>query len=59
VSPYVSIFTDPAGPLALLFRTLLDADREAIRNELATAFAPFATNGGYEIPGVMLVSVAS
>ena len=34
-------------------------ERAVVRGRLAEAFAPFATDGGYELPGVALCAVAS
>lgn len=36
-----------------------DHQHEAFRSELAEAFAPFAANGRYELPGVAVAAVAS
>lgn len=58
VDEYVSWATDVAGPFAMVIRGLSDQERDAIREELAEAFAPFTAGGGYELPGVCLNAVA-
>ncbi len=47
-----------AGSLAMVVRSLPEDEREALRAQLAEAFVPFETDGGYEIPGVALCAVA-
>lgn len=58
VDEYVRWTTDVAGPFAMVIRRLSDREREAIREQLEDAFAPFAAGGGYELPGVCLNAVA-
>ena len=50
---------DVAGPFAMLVRGLPEDEREVLRARLREAFIPFATDGGYELPGVALCAVAS
>ena len=50
---------DVAGPFAIVVRGLPEEEREVLRARLAEAFAPFAADGGYELPGVALCAVAS
>ena len=50
---------DVAGPLAMVLRALPGDEREVLRARLRRAFVPFATDGGYELPGVALCAVAS
>jgi len=50
---------DVAGPFAMVVRGLPEDEREALRGRLAEAFVPFATDGGYELPGIALCAVAS
>jgi SAM-dependent methyltransferase len=50
---------DVAGPFAMVLRGLPEDEREVLRARLREAFAPFATDGGYELPGVALCAVAS
>jgi hypothetical protein len=57
VHEYLSWAADVAGPFALVIRGLPEQEREAIREPLAEAFAPFTTGEGYELPGVCLNAV--
>ena len=50
---------DVAGPFAMVLRGLPEGEREALKATLGEAFAPFATNRGYELPGAALCAVAS
>jgi ubiquinone/menaquinone biosynthesis C-methylase UbiE len=50
---------DVAGPFAMVVRGLPEDEREVLRARLAEAFVPFASDGGYELPGVALCAVAS
>jgi SAM-dependent methyltransferase len=50
---------DVAGPFAMLVRGLLEDEREVLRARLREALLRFATDGGYELPGVALCAVAS
>ncbi len=56
---YMSYVTDTAGPFAIVLRGLSGSHREAIKVQLGEAFDPFATDGGYELPGAALSAVAS
>lgn len=59
VEEYMSFVIDTAGPIALALRGLPEEEREAIKAQLEEALASFATDGGYELPGVSLAAVAS
>jgi SAM-dependent methyltransferase len=48
-----------AGAFAMVVRRLSEQEREALKAQLGEAFAPFAADGGYELPGVALCAVAS
>ncbi len=50
---------DVAGPFAMLVRGLPEGEREVLKERLEEAFEPFATDRGYELPGVALCAVAS
>ena len=50
---------DVAGSFAIVMRELPEDERAVVRGRLAEAFAPFATDGGYELPGVALCAVAT
>jgi hypothetical protein len=43
----------------MVVRGLPAAERDELRAGLVAAFAPFATDRGYAIPGVALTAVAS
>jgi ubiquinone/menaquinone biosynthesis C-methylase UbiE len=59
VDDYLRFATDTAGPHAIVLRGLSDPQRDVVQAQLAQAFAPFVTNGGYELPGLALNAVAS
>jgi len=59
VDDYVSFAIETAGPFAMVIRGLSDSERQQIEAQLGEAFAPFAADGGYELPGVALAAVAS
>ena len=48
-----------AGPLAVALQGLSEEERQAIKADLEEALAPFATGGGYQLPGLSLAAVAS
>jgi SAM-dependent methyltransferase len=50
---------DVSASLAVVMRGLSADESEALTARLAEAFARFAADGGYELPGVALCSVAS
>ena len=50
---------DVAGPFGMVLRGLAEDEREVLRARLRKAFVPFATDSGYELPGVALCAVAS
>jgi SAM-dependent methyltransferase len=56
---YVSFASDTAGPFAIVLRALSDGEREALKTQLAEAFAGFVADGGYELPGISLAAVAN
>jgi SAM-dependent methyltransferase len=51
--------TEVAGAFALVVRGLPEDERAALRSKLEKAFVPFATDGGYELPGVALCAAAT
>jgi SAM-dependent methyltransferase len=59
VDDYVSFAAETAGPFAMVIRELSESERQTIQSQLGEAFAPFAGDGGYELPGVALAAVAS
>jgi len=59
VDDYVRRARDTGGVFARVFREVSEDEREAMQAQLGQAFAPFALEGGYELPGVALAAVAS
>jgi SAM-dependent methyltransferase len=59
VNDYVSWATDTAGAFAPVVRRLREGERGAVTAQLEEAFAAFASDGGYELPGLVLTAVAS
>jgi ubiquinone/menaquinone biosynthesis C-methylase UbiE len=55
---YTTYATDTGGPAALVLRGLPEDEREALRTQFGAAFAPFAVDAGYEIPGLALCAAA-
>jgi ubiquinone/menaquinone biosynthesis C-methylase UbiE len=56
---YEQWMMDVAGSFAIVLRALPADEREVLRGRLREAFVPFATNGGYALPGAALCAVAS
>ncbi len=52
-------FVSDTSPVGLLLRSLSDNDRRTIRHQLEEAFAGFAADSGYRLPGLSLNAVAS
>jgi SAM-dependent methyltransferase len=50
--------TEIGGPFAIVLRGLSEHEREALKAQLNEPFAAFATEGGYELPGVALCAIA-
>jgi ubiquinone/menaquinone biosynthesis C-methylase UbiE len=59
VEEYLSLIGDTAGPIAFALRPLPRDEREQIKAQLQKAFAPFATDEGYELPGLTLAAAAT
>jgi ubiquinone/menaquinone biosynthesis C-methylase UbiE len=59
VDEYVAFARDTGGMFATVWRETSEEEHQAILAELEERFAPFATDGGYEMPGVALAAVAS
>jgi ubiquinone/menaquinone biosynthesis C-methylase UbiE len=59
VGEYLSVIADTAGPIALALRGLAESERAAVRTDVEDSLRRFATEGGYELPGVALCAVAS
>ena len=59
VDDYIAGSRETGGMFSRTWRDASDDDREAIRTGLAERFAPFAVDGGYELPGVAVVAAAN
>jgi ubiquinone/menaquinone biosynthesis C-methylase UbiE len=59
VDDYAAFATDTGGGFATVWRKTSEEEHQAIKAQLEEGFAPFAVDGGYELPGVALVGVAS
>jgi ubiquinone/menaquinone biosynthesis C-methylase UbiE len=59
IDDYRDFATATGGPAALVLGGLPEDELEALTVQLRDAFAPFATDGGYELPGVALTVAAS
>jgi hypothetical protein len=59
VDEYVERSVDTGGMFATVWNEASEDEREAMKDEIRDAFAPFAVDGGYELPGVALCAVAS
>jgi SAM-dependent methyltransferase len=59
IDEYVATARDTGGAFSTAWADASEAEREAIKDELAQAVAPFEVDGGYELPGLALVAVAS
>ena len=59
VDDYIVRSKDTGGMFARIWRDASDEHRGAITARLAEDFAPFAVDGGYELPGDAVVAAAS
>lgn len=59
VGEYLGLVADTAGPLGLALQRLPEGERDAVKAEVEGAFARFASEGDYEVPGVAVCAVAS
>lgn len=59
VDDYVAYSSDTGGAAVPVLQRLPEDERDELKAELAAAFAPFAVDAGYELPGLALVAVAS
>ena len=58
VDEYVERASDTGGMFAKAWSAASEGEQEEMRDELRDAFAPFAVDGGYELPGVSLCVAA-
>ena len=56
---YVARAHDTGGGFAKVWREAPEDERVAIKAQLAEAFAPYAVDGGYVLPGVALCAVST
>jgi hypothetical protein len=56
---HMTYAADTGGPAVLVLRGLPEDERETLKARFASAFAPFAVDGGYELPGVALCAAAN
>lgn len=59
VGEWLSAAKDTGGAFAKAWQEIPEEEQAEIKGELAAAFAPFAVDGGYELPGLALAAVAS
>ena len=59
VDEYVRRSSEMGGMFTRAWSTASEGEQEEIKDELRDAFAPFAVDGGYELPGVSNCVVAS
>jgi ubiquinone/menaquinone biosynthesis C-methylase UbiE len=59
VGEYLNIISDTAGPLGLALRGLSDTDRAALKADIEDSLAGFASERGYQLPGVALCAGAN
>ena len=59
IDDYVSSARETGGMFARAWEAASEEERMGIKEELADAFVPFERDGGYELPGLALVAVAS
>lgn len=56
---YLEFTADTSGPIAIALRGVSAEERRALEPALEQAFAPFASDAGYELPGVAICAVAT
>ena len=59
VDDYVTAANETGGMFARIWREASEDEREIISARLAEEFEPFAVDGGYDLPGVAVVALAS
>jgi len=59
VDEYVRRSSEMGGMFSRAWTEASDDEQEAMKEEMRGAFAPYAVDGGYELPGVALCAVAS
>ncbi len=59
VDDYIRRANETGGMFARAWNAAPEAEQEAMKNDFRDAFAPFAVDGGYELPGLALCALAS
>jgi SAM-dependent methyltransferase len=59
IDEYLAVTADTGGPAGLVLRDLPGGERAAVAARIKDAFAPFASAGGYDVPGVALAAAAT
>jgi SAM-dependent methyltransferase len=59
VDNYVERASETGGMFSRAWSAASDGEQEAMKDELRDAFAPFAVDGGYVLPGVAICGIAS
>jgi hypothetical protein len=59
VEEYVRRSSEMGGMFSRAWAAASEREREDMKDEIRDAFAPYAVDGGYELPGVALCVVAS
>jgi len=59
VDEYVRLSSEMGGMFSRAWGEAPEEEQERMKDELREAFAPFAVDGGYELPGVSLCAVAT
>ena len=59
VDEYVDRASDTGGMFSKAWEAATEDEREDLKDEFRDAFAPFAVDGGFQLPGVALCVVAS
>ena len=59
VDEYVRRSNEMGGMFSKAWAEARKEEQERMKDEFRTAFAPFAVDGGYKLPGVSLCAVAS
>ena len=58
IDDFLSVASD-TSPVGMVLRRLSEGELTTIRRQLGEAFAGFAADGGYRLPGLSLNAVAS
>jgi SAM-dependent methyltransferase len=59
IDDYVAVGRDTGGAFARAWDAASEEQQAAIKQRLVEAYAPFAVDGGYVVPGLALVAVAT